>query len=190
MSPDAGRVLFKSPASILSCSGPYRPRSPARIGGLGPGVQKQARAAIEAGRATLDYPNGLPSLLDPAGDTILVQITEQDGQQFVPRTAMLHYDAGGGLVDVPMSDLGGGLFEGTFGSMPCGQLVQFYVSAQTLSNITMTDPPNAPLALHSVPSAIETTADIDATSETGRFRSSSRTTCLAALISDAGSVSP
>jgi hypothetical protein len=102
-----------------------------------------------------EYPDGLPSLIDPAGDTLVVQITEQDGEQLVPGSVTLHYDAGAGFVDVPMSDLGGGRFEGAFGSTPCGQLVQFYVSAQTLSNITMTDPPNAPSALHSVPSATE-----------------------------------
>ena len=107
------------------------------------------------------YPDGLPALIDPMGETILVQITEQDGEQLVPGTAALHYDAGAGPVDVPMSDVGGGLFEGTFGPTPCGQLVRFYLSAQTVSNITMTDPPNAPSAQHSVPSADETTVAFD-----------------------------
>ena len=40
------------------------------------------------------------------------------------------------------------------------------MSAQTLSNITMTDPPNAPSALHSVPSAVDTTVAFDDEMET------------------------
>lgn len=108
-----------------------------------------------------EYPQGLPSLIDPEGDTIVVQITEQDGQQLVLGSPTLHYDAGSGFVDVSMSDQGGGLYEGTFGATPCGELVQFYVSAQTQSAITMTDPATAPATLHAVPSAVETTVAFD-----------------------------
>jgi choice-of-anchor B domain-containing protein len=108
-----------------------------------------------------DYPDGLPDVIDPNGDSIVVQITPGDDQELVAASATLHYDAGEGPVALPMIDLGGGLFEGTFAPTPCGQFVQFHVSASTVSNITMTDPSDAPASMYGVVSAYDSSVTLD-----------------------------
>jgi choice-of-anchor B domain-containing protein len=108
-----------------------------------------------------DYQGSQPDRLDPAGDTIVVRIIAQGGQQIRPASPKLHYDAGAGLVEVPMVDLGNDLYEGTFGPLPCGELIRYYVSARTISNIQMTDPAGAPTTMHGVVSATGAVVAID-----------------------------
>ncbi|MCP3902922.1 MAG: choice-of-anchor B family protein [Planctomycetes bacterium] len=113
-----------------------------------------------------DFVNEPPTRIHPGGDTVVVNITEQDGQQLLIGSPTLHYDAGAGMVEAPMTDLGGGLYEGAFGTTPCGQLVRYFVSATTISNITMTDPADAPSAMHDVASAFASTVVLDDDMET------------------------
>ncbi|MDX1389440.1 MAG: choice-of-anchor B family protein, partial [Acidobacteriota bacterium] len=90
------------------------------------------------------YPGGLPERIDAEGDSFLVDIVGEDGETLDPASPVLHYDAGGGLVEVPMNSLGGSLYEAVFDMVPCPELVQFYVSATTTSGITIKDPISAP----------------------------------------------
>jgi choice-of-anchor B domain-containing protein len=114
----------------------------------------------------LDFVNEIPPRIDPGGDSIVVSILEQDGHVLEIGSPMLHYDAGNGLVEVPMTDLGGGLYEGTFGATECGELVRFFVSARTQSNITMTNPAAAPNETYDVVSAVGSTVVLDDDLET------------------------
>ncbi|MEE8154361.1 MAG: choice-of-anchor B family protein [Phycisphaerales bacterium] len=102
-----------------------------------------------------EYPGGLPDIIDPSGDSFLVQIIEQDGGQLDPDSSTLHYDDGGGFVDAPMTPLGKNLFEAVFGSTICAETVSFYVSAATIDREVLTDPPNAPASTFSALSAID-----------------------------------
>ena len=91
------------------------------------------------------YPNGLPDAIPPSGGPgFIVEITAEPGIGIEPGTETLHYDDGGGFVDVPLNDLGGGLYEASFPSLPCGSEVAFYVSAQADDGRTFTDPRGAP----------------------------------------------
>ncbi len=90
------------------------------------------------------YPDGLPVQLEPGGDSFLVEITGQDGEELDPDSPLLHYDAGAGLVEAPMQLVQPGLYEAAFGPIECGEFVQYFVSAATESGITLKDPISAP----------------------------------------------
>ncbi len=116
-----------------------------------------------------EYPGGLPDMIDPSGDSFLVQIIEQEGGELDPDSPTLHYDGGGGFVDAPMTPLGKNLFEAVFGSTICAETVSFYVSAATIDQEILTDPPDAPASTFSALSAIDVliTVEDDMEADTG-----------------------
>ena len=94
------------------------------------------------------YPDGLPDMLDAQGESIGVQITEVEEDPLDPSTAMLHYDDGSGMVDVPLTPAGGSLFNAEFPDLGCGSNVSYYFSAQTVGGALVNDPPAAPSLTH------------------------------------------
>lgn len=104
-----------------------------------------------------DYPSGRPDLLNPGGDSIELQITEQDGGVLDPATVKLHYDAGAGPVEVDLQHVEEGQFDVVFPELPCGQSVTYYFTAKTDNNITWRDPPTAPAAVYTAISALDQT---------------------------------
>ncbi len=99
---------------------------------------------IGAPLLTFDYPNGLPSEFDPAGETVAVHVAESEINALVPGTVTLHYDAGAGIVSVPLSDTGGNVFDAGFPAAGCGVVVSYYFSAKSTNGITWRDPQTAP----------------------------------------------
>ncbi len=91
-----------------------------------------------------NYPQGRPDLINPDGDSFSVEIVGQDGGALDPDSPRLHYDAGAGFVDVPLVRVSETLYDAVFPSIPCGQSVSYYLSAQTTSGITVKDPLDAP----------------------------------------------
>ncbi|MFT5049033.1 MAG: choice-of-anchor B domain-containing protein [Chlamydiales bacterium] len=94
---------------------------------------------------TLSLPAGAPSLLDPNGETISVEITESSPGLLAMGTEKLYFDVGAGFVEVPLVSVGGDLYEATFPSQPCGTAVTWFVSADSTANIPWSSPENAPL---------------------------------------------
>ena len=90
-------------------------------------------------------PAGEPEFINPAGQTVLVEITESSPGLLVPGSESLFYDAGAGFVEVPLTPIGGNQYEADFPSMPCGTALAWYVSADSTSNIPWSAPANAPL---------------------------------------------
>ena len=116
-----------------------------------------------------EYPNGLPELIDPAGDSFQVQIIELVEGALADGTAMLHYDAGGGFVTtplVPAAGAGGQLFDAVFPAVDCGTIVSYYISAETTDGFTTRDPSNAPTATYRATAAIDLTVVVDDELET------------------------
>jgi len=85
------------------------------------------------------YPNGLPEVVSPKGDSITVKITSQDGT-LAPGSAMIHYDLGNGLVDAPLEPLGGELFEAALPAVACGSEVSYFFTALTTNEVLVRDP--------------------------------------------------
>ena len=91
----------------------------------------------------ITLPDGVPSLLDPQGDSFTVTITPQ-GSTVVPGTALLHYDIGDGFIDVPLVGLGGDLYDAVFPALTCPDEVNFYISAQAETGAIVRNPSTAP----------------------------------------------
>ncbi len=96
------------------------------------------------------YPDGLPELLSPGGDSIRVEVSGQNGGTPDPGTGMLHYGVGAGFVTVPMVEVSPNVYDAVFGPIGCGRQVQYYVSALDTGGEEVTDPLLAPTMTHSV----------------------------------------
>jgi choice-of-anchor B domain-containing protein len=81
-----------------------------------------------------------PSLISPTGETFAATVTAAPGQNYAPGTARLHYDAGAGVVSVPLVELGGGQFDVPFPALACGSRVSWYLSAEASTGMLWTEP--------------------------------------------------
>ncbi|MHC5027468.1 MAG: FG-GAP-like repeat-containing protein [Planctomycetota bacterium] len=92
------------------------------------------------------YPDGLPSVLAPGIDaTLRINISGVGGAEPQPGTVFLAVSVNGSSYEtIEMSDLGDGVFEGTFPALECTDSVEFYVGGEVAGGLGFTDPPNAP----------------------------------------------
>lgn len=90
------------------------------------------------------YPQGQPELIDPAGDSFTVEILTIDGE-IEPGTPTLHYSTGGPFNAVPLQPVGGDQYLAEFPALACGTLVNYYLSVQTTSGVTVRSPSAAPV---------------------------------------------
>jgi len=90
------------------------------------------------------FPGGLNAQIDPAGDSVTVQISEQTVGDLALGTERLHVDTGSGFSPVALTSLGGGMYSANFPAVTCGDEVQFYFSAESTNGVTWTEPYAAP----------------------------------------------
>ena len=90
------------------------------------------------------YPNGQPDPIAIEDEQISVDVTPAPGESLVATSVTLHVDDGTGFVTVPTSQLVGGTFQATFPDLPCGEEVEWYITAQTQSGALVRDPLAAP----------------------------------------------
>ncbi|UCD74336.1 MAG: S46 family peptidase [Phycisphaerales bacterium] len=100
------------------------------------------------------YPDGLPDYLNPAGDSIRVEVSGQNEGVPQPGTGVLHYNAGAGFVEVPMNEISDNVYDAIFPAIDCPTLVAYYFSAETTDAEVVTDPVTAPDAFYTAYSAI------------------------------------
>ncbi len=105
----------------------------------------------------ITYPGGVPTLFDPSGDQLALQISEQAPGTLVAGSERLHYDLGGGWVSLPLSPLGGGQYSGAIPPTSCGKVIRWYVSARSSNGITWTDPQGGPVLVHDATAALSQT---------------------------------
>ncbi|MCG8406529.1 MAG: choice-of-anchor B family protein [Phycisphaerales bacterium] len=91
------------------------------------------------------YPDGIPQYVDPAGGTTLRVEVEGVGN-VAPQagTGQFHYDVGGGLVTVPMTQVRPNVYDAVFPAAACGQDVTFFVSADSTTAQQYRSPLSAP----------------------------------------------
>ncbi|HEB60348.1 MAG TPA: hypothetical protein ENJ06_00830 [Phycisphaeraceae bacterium] len=92
------------------------------------------------------YPDGLPALVNPDTPTIVnVQISEISGT-YQSGSAKQYTRIGnsGAWTEAPMNPLGGDMFQAVLPPAPCGQVIQYYFSADTTGGSTYYDPEGAP----------------------------------------------
>ena len=100
------------------------------------------------------FPGGLPEIIDPAGDTIRVEVSGANGGTPQPATGLLHYDTGGGLVTIPMSEVSANVYDAVFPAIACTTTVNYFFSAQTTSAEVVNDPFVAPNQLYTTLSTV------------------------------------
>jgi len=116
---------------------------------------------------TFEFPNGVPTLIDPGGDSFTVRIVSNAPSSLAPGTAELHYDLGNGFQSVPLTSIGNDLYEATFPPIDCPAEVSFFVSAESSIGLTWrgpeagaADPLRATVAV-SVETTFEDTFELD-----------------------------
>ncbi len=91
-----------------------------------------------------DYPSGRPNLISPGGGvafTVQVSALNANPQS---GTGVLHVDRGAGFEAFPMTEQSPNLYEANFPTSDCGIELKYYVTADTTSADTVSDPPLAP----------------------------------------------
>ena len=100
------------------------------------------------------YPDGLPSLVSPAGGTSFhVQLLPNSGFESEPGSGVMHLDTGSGFSDVPMQEITSNYYLATFPAIDCLSNVHFYVSAMSTDGTQGQDPQGAPADYYSTYSA-------------------------------------
>jgi len=101
---------------------------------------------------TLSFPNGIPSGKRPPGlsETITMGIIP-GGENYVPGTGFMYYryDSGSSFTAVPVTSLGGDLYEVELPATVPGDEPEFYFVAEGDGGSTVYSPPGAPGNVHS-----------------------------------------
>jgi hypothetical protein len=106
------------------------------------------KVLVDFARMLLDFtfPAPLPNVIeaDAAAD-VFVDISEINASiAGGSETLFARIGTSGAYTAYPLISLGGDRYQGSLPAAPCGEVVQYYFSAQTTSGATVTEPPDAP----------------------------------------------
>ncbi|MCK6455817.1 MAG: hypothetical protein L6Q92_04730 [Phycisphaerae bacterium] len=101
----------------------------------------------------IDFPSGLPSLLEPAVPNTLDVRVRDFAETALTSSAMIHIRTAptDPFTPYPLAHLGGSDYEATFPPRACGPDTQFYISIATQQGHTVYEPSDAPAAWYSAP---------------------------------------
>ena len=126
------------------CSGGFNSGTAIHNGGLQAALANPQGRCVSPPLLTFAFPDGLPEIIDPAGDTIRVEVSGANGGTPQSATGLLHYDTGGGLVTIPMSEVSANVYDAVFPAIACTTTVNCFFSAQTTAAEVVNDPFVAP----------------------------------------------
>lgn len=121
---------------------------------------------LGAAKLTFAFPQGLPEFVPPDGGTLQFEVSEQTPGDLQGGTVKLHYSTGGSFTSVNATALGGELYEAAIPSLPCGSMLEFYVSGQSTDAVTWTDPPAGPTQVYRATVALLETIELEDHMET------------------------
>ncbi len=100
------------------------------------------------------FPDGLPEMLNPVGDSIRVEVNGQN--EGIPQraTGVLHFDVGDGFISVPMDEVEPNIYDAIFPAIKCTTVVNYFFSAETTRGEVVTNPLLAPTMHHTTLSAV------------------------------------
>jgi subtilisin family serine protease len=93
-----------------------------------------------------NYPNGLPSLINPSGGTTVRVEVLAGGETPQPGTGVLHVNDGSGWNAFPMDEVTDNIYDGEFPAVQCGNTVLYYFTAESTDGNIISDPSGAPTA--------------------------------------------
>jgi hypothetical protein len=95
-------------------------------------------------RVDFEYPDGLPTTIEPGVETELsIRLTEVGGS-VAPGTALLNYSIDGAAFETSqLEQITGTSWRTSLPALDCGSQIQYYMSAE-LSGLAFADPTNAP----------------------------------------------
>ncbi|HYE03801.1 MAG TPA: choice-of-anchor B family protein [Phycisphaerales bacterium] len=106
---------------------------------------------LQLGYVTFEYPNGRPATITPGAPTPLrVRVQAPQEGAVDAASVELHVSVNGGpFTATPMTDVGGGVFQGDLPAAACLSTVDYYVTARnTLSTAIYSDPVTAPASTY------------------------------------------
>ena len=130
------------------CSSGFNSGTAIHNGGLQNALANPNGVCLSPPLLAFAFPDGLPEIIDPAGDTIRVEVSGANGGTPQPGTGLLHYDTGRGLVTIPMSEVSANVYDAVFPAIACATTVHYFFSAQTTSAEVVNDPFVAPNELY------------------------------------------
>jgi len=98
-----------------------------------------------------EFPDGRPSRIEPGTATPLpVEIQAVSGQELDLDRLLLHWRSGsdGVFTETPLNPLGGDLYEAVLPATPCGETLEYYLSAATTGGDVQTSPADAPAEVY------------------------------------------
>lgn len=96
---------------------------------------------LGAAKLTFAFPGGAPEFIGPSGGTVTFQVNENAPGDLQGGTVQFHYSTGGPFTSVSATPLGGNTFQATLPAASCGANLDYYVSAESIDNVTWSDPP-------------------------------------------------
>ncbi|MFO0837854.1 MAG: choice-of-anchor B family protein [Phycisphaerae bacterium] len=90
------------------------------------------------------YPAGRPSAINPAGQTLDVNVNLAGATQIQPGSEKLFYKQGAGFVSSPLTPISGNLYRANLPATTCGTTLRYYVEARSTDGVTWRDPASAP----------------------------------------------
>lgn len=105
-----------------------------------------------------DFPNGLPTIVDPAGGTVVRVVAVDNGEAPQPGTGTLYYDIGNGFQSVAMNVVGTNVYDAVLPAAPCNTEIDYYFSVDSTAGGTYNSPRSAPSNFYSALSVGSITA--------------------------------
>ena len=103
------------------------------------------------------FPNGAPATVNPAGESVVVQIDALAPAQIQAGTAKLWTGTGLGWTSTNLVALGGNRYAALFPAYACGTEIDYYISAETQNGVVWMSPADAPTAYLTVSAAFSAT---------------------------------
>ncbi|HNO79114.1 MAG TPA: hypothetical protein PKN33_13760 [Phycisphaerae bacterium] len=119
----------------------------------GPACEVETPEALQ-----IRFPKGRPANVAPNSPKTLMVEIKPGTEQLVPGTVMLHHrDDGGTFQSIPMTGIGGGLFEVALPGSNCSAALDYYVSAAGDGSTITKSPSAAPADVYSAFVGVSTT---------------------------------
>ncbi len=97
------------------------------------------------GTIRFTFPDGQPAVIDPTGSDPIRIVLEERSTLPMPGSAVLHYNTGSGFQSVGMVETSPNHYEAYFPATPCGDEIEYYLSAETIGGAEVRWPANAPI---------------------------------------------